>query len=161
MPLCAGLILFSVIGNSLVLYNLMLGKDSLGKKRSKTIFLHITLADVLVIMFPMAGSLVLKSGTIQKYHWQAKWSGKYWTESGWPALSSARCSSFSRPLPWPPPTTCLSSKQFTSFLFPAKRWKEGERSWPVWYYIIQGYFNDDSRIIEVHQLPKGLEKIGL
>ena len=45
-----------MIGNSLVLYNLMLGRDSLGKKRSKTIFLHITLADVLVTIFPMAGT---------------------------------------------------------------------------------------------------------
>ena len=55
-----GLIIFSVIGNSLVLYNLMLGKDSLGKKRSKTIFLHITLADVMVTMFPMAGIINVK-----------------------------------------------------------------------------------------------------
>ena len=44
-----------MIGNSIVLYNLMLGNYSLGKKRSKTIFLHITLADVMVTMFPMAG----------------------------------------------------------------------------------------------------------
>ena len=44
-----------MIGNSLVMYNLMLGRDSLGKKRSKTIFLNITLADVMVTMFPMAG----------------------------------------------------------------------------------------------------------
>jgi hypothetical protein len=47
-----------MLGNSLVLYNLMLGKDSLGKKRSKTIFLNITLADVMVTMFPMAGTNV-------------------------------------------------------------------------------------------------------
>ena len=51
----AGLIIFSFVGNSLVLYNLMLGKDSLGKKRIKTLFLHLALADVLVTMFPMAG----------------------------------------------------------------------------------------------------------
>ena len=44
-----------MIGNSLVLYNLILGKDSLGKKRIKTVFLHLALADVLVTMFPMAG----------------------------------------------------------------------------------------------------------
>ena len=47
-----------MVGNCLVLYNLMLGRDSLGKKRSKTLFLHITLADVLVTMFPMAGTFV-------------------------------------------------------------------------------------------------------
>ena len=52
-----GLFIFSLIGNSLALYTLMLGKSSLGKKRSKTIFLHITLADVLVTLFPMAGTL--------------------------------------------------------------------------------------------------------
>ena len=51
----AGLIIFSFVGNSLVLYNLMLGKDSLGKKRSKTLFLHLALADVMVTLFPMAG----------------------------------------------------------------------------------------------------------
>ena len=56
--LLAGLILSSVIGNSLVLYNLILGRDSLGKKRSKSIFLNITLADVLVTMFPMAGQMI-------------------------------------------------------------------------------------------------------
>ena len=50
-----GLIICSLIGNSLVLYNLILGKDSLGKKRIKTLFLHLALADVLVTMFPMAG----------------------------------------------------------------------------------------------------------
>jgi hypothetical protein len=53
-----------VIGNSLVLYNLMLGRDSLGKKRSKTIFLHITLADVMVTIFPLAGNLNMMSGTL-------------------------------------------------------------------------------------------------
>ena len=47
-----------MIGNSLVMYNLMLGRDSLGKKRSKTLFLHITLADVMVTIFPMAGTNV-------------------------------------------------------------------------------------------------------
>jgi hypothetical protein len=62
--LCAGLIIFSVIGNSLVLYNLLLGRDSLGKKRSKTIFLHITLADVMVTMFPRAGSHIIMSDTV-------------------------------------------------------------------------------------------------
>ena len=51
----AGLIIFSFVGNSLVLYNLMLGKDSLGKKRSKTLFLHLALADVMVTLFPMGG----------------------------------------------------------------------------------------------------------
>jgi hypothetical protein len=61
-----------VIGNSLVLYNLMLGRDSLGKRRSKTLFLHITLADVLVTMFPMAGNLVIMSDTIPTCHFQAK-----------------------------------------------------------------------------------------
>ena len=40
----------------MVLYNLVLGKDSLGKKRSKTLFLHLTLADIMVTMFPMAGT---------------------------------------------------------------------------------------------------------
>ena len=55
MFVASGLIIFSMIGNSIVLYNLMLGNYSLGKKRSKTIFLHITLADVMVTMFPMAG----------------------------------------------------------------------------------------------------------
>ena len=53
----SGLFLFSLIGNSLALYALMLGKGGLGKRRSKTIFLHITLADVLVTLFPMAGTL--------------------------------------------------------------------------------------------------------
>ena len=70
--LSSGLIIFSLIGNSLVLYTLMLGRDSLGKKRSKTLFLHITLADVMVTMFPMAGSLEMMSGTVPKYYCQAK-----------------------------------------------------------------------------------------
>ena len=56
----SGLFLFSLIGNSLALYTLMLGKGGLGKRRSKTIFLHITLADVLVTLFPMAGTLTRK-----------------------------------------------------------------------------------------------------
>ena len=51
----AGLIIFSLVGNSLVMYNLMLSKDSLGKKRSKTLFLNLALADVMVTLFPMAG----------------------------------------------------------------------------------------------------------
>ena len=67
----SGLIIFSVIGNSLVMYNLMLGRDSLGKKRSKTIFLNITLADVLVTMFPMAGNPIMMSDTVPTYHCQA------------------------------------------------------------------------------------------
>ena len=68
----AGLIIFSVIGNCLVLYNLVLGKDSLGKKRSKTLFLHITLADVMVTVFPMAGNPVMMSDTVPRYYCQAK-----------------------------------------------------------------------------------------
>ena len=60
-----------MIGNSLVLYNLMLGRDSLGRKRSKTLFIHITLADVMVTMLPMAGSFIMMSDTIPIYHCQA------------------------------------------------------------------------------------------
>ena len=67
-----GLFIFSLIGNSLALYTLMLGKSSLGKKRSKTIFLHITLADVLVTLFPMAGILPGTACISHKYNLQAR-----------------------------------------------------------------------------------------
>ena len=52
----SGLITIALIGNSLALYTLIVGRGGLGKKRSKTIFLHITLADMLVTMFPMSGN---------------------------------------------------------------------------------------------------------
>ena len=61
-----------MIGNSLALYTLTLGKDGLGKKRSKTIFLHIMMADLLVTMFPMAGINIWEVVVrfIQKYDLQ-------------------------------------------------------------------------------------------
>ena len=52
------MLLVSLTGNILALHTLMVGKGGLAKRRSKTIFLHITLADVLVTMFPMAGTNV-------------------------------------------------------------------------------------------------------
>jgi hypothetical protein len=55
-----GLIIFSLAGNSHALYTLLLGRSHLGKKRSKTIFLNIMLADLLVTVFPMAGNLPSK-----------------------------------------------------------------------------------------------------
>ena len=47
--------LLSLTGNSLALFTLMVGKGGLAKRRSKTIFLHITMADMLVTLFPMLG----------------------------------------------------------------------------------------------------------
>ena len=52
----SGLILIALVGNSLALYTLMMGKGGLAKKRSKIIFLNITLADFLVTLFPMLGT---------------------------------------------------------------------------------------------------------
>ena len=39
----------------MALYTLMMGKGGLAKKRSKIIFLNITLADFLVTLFPILG----------------------------------------------------------------------------------------------------------
>ena len=50
--------MISLVGNSLVLYTLMGGKGELAKKRSKIIFLNITLADFLVTLFPMLGNKI-------------------------------------------------------------------------------------------------------
>ena len=47
--------MIALVGNSLALYTLMMGKGGLAKKRSKIIFLNITLADFLVTLFPMFG----------------------------------------------------------------------------------------------------------
>ena len=51
----SGLMILALVGNSLALFNLMVGKGGLAKKRSKVIFLNITLADFLVTLFPMLG----------------------------------------------------------------------------------------------------------
>ena len=50
-----GLFFFSSVGNFLVLQRLLLGKDFLSRKRSRTLFLNITMADILVTVFAMAG----------------------------------------------------------------------------------------------------------
>ena len=47
--------MIALVGNSLALYTLMIGKGGLAKKRRKIIFLNITLADFLVTLFPMLG----------------------------------------------------------------------------------------------------------
>ena len=47
--------ILALVGNSLALYTLMMGKGGLAEKRSKIIFLNITLADLLVTLFPMLG----------------------------------------------------------------------------------------------------------
>ena len=52
------MILIALVGNSLALYTLMMGKGGLAKKRSKIIFLNITLADFLVTLFPMLGNKI-------------------------------------------------------------------------------------------------------
>jgi len=66
----AGLMLLSVTGNCIALYVLTLGRNSLvGKRRSRTMFLHITLADILVTLFPMAGQMVWD----MMDHWVAGW----------------------------------------------------------------------------------------
>ena len=51
----SGLINIALVGNILALYNLLVGKGGLAMKRSKIIFLHITLADMLVTLFPVLG----------------------------------------------------------------------------------------------------------
>ena len=50
-----GLITIAFTGNVLALYTLLAGKGGLTMKRSKIIFLHITLADMLVTLFPILG----------------------------------------------------------------------------------------------------------
>ena len=50
--------ILALVGNSLALFNLMVGKGGLAKKRSKVIFLNITLADFLVTLFPMLGNKI-------------------------------------------------------------------------------------------------------
>ena len=50
--------IIALVGNSLAHYTLMMGKGGLAKKRSKTIFLNITLADLLVTLFPMLGNKI-------------------------------------------------------------------------------------------------------
>ena len=50
--------MIALVGNSLALYTLMMGKGGLAKKRSKIIFLNITLADFLVTLFPMLGNKI-------------------------------------------------------------------------------------------------------
>ena len=54
----SGLMILALVGNSLALFNLMVGKGGLAKKRSKVIFLNITLADFLVTLFPMLGNKI-------------------------------------------------------------------------------------------------------
>ena len=51
--------ILALVGNSLALYTLMVGKGGLAKKRSKIIFLNITLADLLVTLFPMLGNKIM------------------------------------------------------------------------------------------------------
>ena len=52
------ILLVSLPGNLAALHSLTLGKASYVKKRSRIIFLFITLADCLVTLFPIAGQLI-------------------------------------------------------------------------------------------------------
>ena len=112
----SGLIIFSMMGNCLALYTLLLGRSRLGRRRSKTIFFNITLADILVTLFPMAGKLLIQWLDVDislMNNLKVSMSGKYWRGSGWLGWSSVNYSSSCRPLPWPPPTTCWWPWQWT------------------------------------------------
>ena len=50
--------MIALVGNSLTLFTLMMGRGRLAKKRSKIFFLNITLADFLVTLFPMLGNKI-------------------------------------------------------------------------------------------------------
>ena len=56
------MLLLSLPGNIAALHSLTIGKASYVKKRSRIIFLFITLADCLVTLFPIAGQLVWEAG---------------------------------------------------------------------------------------------------
>ena len=47
--------MIALVGNSLALFTLMMGRGRLAKKRSKIFFLNIMLADFLVTLLPMLG----------------------------------------------------------------------------------------------------------
>ena len=59
------LMILALVGNSLALYTLMMGSGGLAKKRSKIIFLNITLADFLVTLFPMLGNKIRIWSTVK------------------------------------------------------------------------------------------------
>ena len=54
----SGLITIALIGNLLALSTLLVGKGGFTKNRSRIIFLQITLADMLVTLFPILGTSV-------------------------------------------------------------------------------------------------------
>ena len=57
--------MIALVGNSLALYTLMMGKGGLAKKRSKIILLNITLADLHVTLFPMLGNKISIWSTVK------------------------------------------------------------------------------------------------
>ena len=59
--LSPGLVALSIMGNTLAISKLL--RKRMRKKRTTTLFLHLTMADCLVTVFPMAGGFNLhKSG---------------------------------------------------------------------------------------------------
>ena len=62
-----GLVVMSIIGNTLAAHKLL--KKKARKTRTTILFLHLTLADILVTIFPMAGKtkLIIKNLKVAHY----------------------------------------------------------------------------------------------
>ena len=66
-----GLVALSIMGNTLAISKLL--RKRMRKKRTTTLFLHLTMADCLVTIFPMAGRLKVDGliiGLISQQHHQ-------------------------------------------------------------------------------------------
>ena len=127
-------------------------RNTLGKRRSRTMFFHITLADILVTLFPITGCQSeneWRSFFQEVFLPQARWSGRSWT-AGWRAGCSASSLSFSRPTPSPPPTTWSSPSPWSG---------TGSHQWNIFLsYFSSSFFRAVTKPLSVTSSPYRWDK---